>query len=322
MNESGSKKVTVPVSEELRQQLGRVAVLFGGDSAEREVSLQSGTAVLNALLAANVDAVGIDTGKDALKYLQKVDVDRAFIMLHGAGGENGSMQALLTYLDIPYTGSGVGASALAMDKLRSKQLWLGMNLPTAKFAVLSDKSDWQQLISDLNGGAMVKPAHEGSSLGMSRAGSAEELKAAYEKARQYDSSVIAEALIRGPEYTVSILNDQVLPPIRLEANNVFYDYEAKYISNETRYHCPCGLSAEKEAQLKQLALDAYNSLGCEGWGRVDVMADEAGNFFVLEVNTVPGMTSHSLVPMAAKAAGLSFEELVVTILLSKFDKDR
>lgn len=227
------------------------------------------------------------------------------------------MQALLSYLGIPYTGSGVGASALAMDKLRSKQLWLGVGVPTAKFAVLSEQSDWAQIIGELNGGAMVKPAHEGSSLGMSRVSSAEELKAAYSKAKQYDSSVIAETLIRGPEYTVSILGDQVLPPIRLETDNVFYDYEAKYISNETRYHCPCGLSAEQEAKLKKLALDAYNSIGCEGWGRVDVMADEQENFFVLEVNTVPGMTSHSLVPMAAKAAGLSFEELVVGILLSK-----
>jgi D-alanine-D-alanine ligase len=317
MKDVNSKKATVPVSDELRRELGRVAVLFGGDSAEREVSFQSGTAVLNALLAANVDAVGIDTGKDALHSLQQVDVDRAFIVLHGAGGENGSMQALLSYLDIPFTGSAVAASALAMDKLRSKQLWSGVGLPTAKFAVLSDDCDWESVIAELGGAAMVKPAHEGSSLGMSRVSSAAELETAYARAKQFDRSVIAEALIKGPEYTVSILGDHILPPIRLETNNVFYDYEAKYISEETRYHCPCGLPAAAEDKLKQLALDAYKSLGCEGWGRVDVMADEQGRFFILEVNTVPGMTSHSLVPMAAKAAGLSFEELVVRILLSK-----
>lgn len=311
-----SDQIKVPVSDASRESIGRVAVLYGGHSAEREVSLQSGAAVLAALQAANIDAVGIDTATDFFAQLHEQQVDRAFIALHGGDGEDGRVQALLSYLDIPYTGSNTAASALAMDKLRSKQLWLGIGLPTPRFANLSEKTDWEKVLSELGGKAMVKPSHEGSSIGMSRVSSAEELKAAYETARGFDTSVIAEALIEGPEYTVAILGDQVLPPIRLETNNVFYDYEAKYLSEETRYHCPCGLDPESESKLKKLALEAYRSLGCDGWGRVDVMADEDGNFFVLEVNTVPGMTSHSLVPMAAKAAGVSFEELVVRILLN------
>lgn len=317
MNEVNSKAVTAPITEALREQLGRVGVLFGGDSAERNVSLESGAAVLEALIAANVNAVGIDTGKNALAQIQKVGIDRAFIILHGVGGEDGRIQALLSYLNIPYTGSDMAASALAMDKLRSKQLWRGVGLPTPTFYELTDQSSWEEIIGELGGSAMVKPTHEGSSLGMSRVNSAAELKIAYQKAKAFDACVIAETLISGPEYTVTILADNVLPPIKLETDNVFYDYEAKYVSNETRYHCPCGLAAEAEQDLKQLAWNAYRSLGCEGWGRVDVMADAEGNFYILEVNTVPGMTSHSLVPMAAKAAGMSFEDLVVGILLSK-----
>lgn len=309
--------ITVPVSSEVRRELGRVAVLFGGDSAEREVSLQSGAAVLKALLTVNVDAVGVDTGSDPLSKLQNDHFDRAFIILHGVGGEDGRIQALLSYLEIPYTGSEMAASALAMDKLRSKQLWKGMGLPTPTFEVLSDNCDWEDVLHHLGGAAMVKPAHEGSSLGMSRVTSAAELKSAYERARAFDASVIAEALIDGPEYTVTMLGDEVLPPIKLETDNTFYDYQAKYESNETRYFCPCGLDPEAEQELKQLARNAYHSLGCEGWGRVDVMADRNHRFYVLEVNTVPGMTSHSLVPIAAKEAGMSFEELVLRILLGK-----
>lgn len=311
-----SEQMKVPVSDASREAIGRVAVLYGGHSAEREISLQSGAAVLAALQAANINAVGIDTAADFFAQLHEQQIDRAFIALHGGDGEDGRVQALLHYLDIPYTGSDTAASALAMDKLRSKQLWLGIDLPTPRFANLSESTDWSQVLKDLGGRAMVKPSHEGSSIGMSRVNSAAELKAAYETARAFDTSVIAEALVEGAEYTVAIIGDQVLPPIRLETNNVFYDYEAKYLSEETRYHCPCGLDSEAETALKNLALEAYRSLGCSGWGRVDVMADEDGNFFVLEVNTVPGMTSHSLVPMAAKAAGLSFEELVLRILLN------
>lgn len=312
-----NEQIKVPVSDKERQSIGRVAVLYGGCSAEREISLQSGRAVLAALQSANIDAVGIDTASDFFAQLHEHEIDRAFIALHGGDGEDGRVQALLSYLDIPYTGSATAASALAMDKLRSKQMWQGMGLPTPRFALLTPDTNWQQVLDELGGKAMVKPAHEGSSIGMSRVSSAEELKTAYETAREFDASVIAETLIEGSEYTVAIVGDQVLPAIRLETNNTFYDYEAKYLSEETRYHCPCGLNAEQEEKLKSLALEAYNSLGCEGWGRVDVMADEEGNFFVLEVNTVPGMTSHSLVPMAAKAAGMSFEELVVRILLNK-----
>jgi D-alanine-D-alanine ligase len=308
---------TVPISDVLRQKLGRIGVLFGGDSVEREISLQSGEAVLAALLAANVDAIGIDTGKNALVQLEKVDIDRAFLMLHGGRGEDGSIQALLGYLGIPYTGSDMLASALAMNKLRSKQLWRAIGLPTPQFAVLSESSAWDEIIRELGDKAMVKPVHEGSSLGMSRVNSAAELKSAYKKAKVFDACVIAEKLITGAEYSVTIVADKVLPPIKLETNNFFYDYEAKYISNETRYHCPCGLPPESEQDLKQLALAAYRGLGCKGWGRIDVMADGAGKFYLLEVNTIPGMTSHSLAPIAAKAAGLSFEELVVRILLSK-----
>lgn len=314
---SNSTRITIPINEELKRQLGRVAVLFGGDSAEREVSLKSGAAVLNGLKNANVEAVAVDTGKDALAQLQAGHFDRAFIILHGVGGEDGRIQALLGYLGIPYTGSGVAASALAMDKLRSKQLWRGIGLSTPAFVVLSEDCDWAEVLRQLGGAAMVKPAHEGSSLGMSRVRSAEELHNAYQKASAFDTSVIAEALIEGPEYTVTMLGDDILPPIKLETDNVFYDYQAKYESSETRYFCPCGLEADAERELKQLARAAYDSLGCEGWGRVDVMQDRNGGFHVLEVNTVPGMTDHSLVPMAAKAAGLSFEELVVRILLGK-----
>lgn len=317
-----NNQIKIPVSDASREAIGRVAVLYGGHSAEREVSLQSGAAVLAALQTANIDAVGIDTGSDFFAQLHEQQIDRAFIALHGGDGEDGRIQALLSYLDIPYTGSDTAASALAMDKLRSKQLWLGIGLPTPRFARLLESSDWQQVLNDLGGKAMVKPAHEGSSIGMSRVNSAAELKAAYETARGFDASVIAEALVEGAEYTVTVLGDEVLPAIRLETNNVFYDYEAKYLSDETRYHCPCGLKPDEENELKQLALEAYKSLGCEGWGRVDIMADEEGKFYVLEVNTVPGMTSHSLVPMAAKAAGLSFEELVVRILLHDVSIDK
>lgn len=309
--------IKIPVSDESRTAIGRVAVLYGGHSAEREVSLQSGAAVLAALQAANIDAVGLDTGSDFFAQLYDQQIDRAFIALHGGDGEDGRVQALLSYLDIPYTGSETAASSLAMDKLRSKQLWQGIGLATPRFATLAADTDWQQVLNDLGGKAMVKPAHEGSSIGMSRVNSADELRAAYETAKSFDASVIAEALVEGAEYTVAIVGDQVLPAIRLETDNTFYDYEAKYLSEDTRYHCPCGLDEKREQELKDLALQAYKSLGCEGWGRVDVMTDQQGNFFVLEVNTVPGMTSHSLVPMAAKAAGWSFEELVVRILLTK-----
>lgn len=306
--------VKLPIEENFKKQLGRVGVLLGGQSSEREISLQSGAAVVAALVEAGVEHVAIDIGPNAIADIQAANIDRAFVMLHGVGGEDGRMQAVLEYLHIPFTGSGVQSSALAMDKLRTKQLWCGVGLSTPDFFVLNANSNWQQVLTDLGGEAMVKPANEGSSIGMARVKTADELSAAFKVAEQYDGSVIAERLIVGSEYTVAILGDEALPPIKLETDHKFYDFNAKYIANDTRYICPCGLTPEKEQELKALALAAFNSVGCKGWGRVDVMADAESNFYLLEVNTAPGMTSHSLVPMAAKALGLSFSELVLTIL--------
>lgn len=312
--------VALPINETLKKQLGRVGVLFGGLSAEREISLQSGSAVISALEEAGVDHVAIDVGDNIVADIQAAKIDRAFIILHGPGGEDGRIQALLEFLNIPYTGSDVASSALAMDKLRTKQLWRGVDvngkqgLPTPEFAVLTKGSNFSQVLEKLGGEVMVKPANEGSSIGMSRVNNAVELENAFQKAVHYQGSVLVERLIVGAEYTVAILDGEALPPIKLETNHSFYDFDAKYIAEDTRYLCPCGLSSEKEQELKQLALNAFNALGCRGWGRVDVMADAQQNFYLLEVNTAPGMTSHSLVPMAAKAVGLSFTELVLTIL--------
>lgn len=306
--------VKLPIDDHFKKQLGRVGVLLGGQSSEREISLQSGAAVVAALVEAGVEHVAIDIGPNAIADIQAAKIDRAFVMLHGVGGEDGRMQAVLEYLHIPFTGSGVQSSALAMDKLRTKQLWRGVGLSTPDFFVLSANSDWQKVLADLGGEAMVKPANEGSSIGMARVKTADELSAAFKVAEQYDGSVIAERLIVGSEYTVAILGDTALPPIMLETDHNFYDFNAKYIADDTRYICPCGLTPEKEQELKALALAAFNSVGCKGWGRVDVMADAELNFYLLEVNTAPGMTSHSLVPMAAKAQGLSFSEVVLTIL--------
>lgn len=306
--------VKLPVSEELKRQLGRVGVLLGGTSSEREISLQSGAAVVAALAEAGIDHVAIDVGDNAIADIQNANIDRAFLALHGAGGEDGRIQAVLEYLNIPFTGSGVQASALAMDKLRTKQLWKGVNLSTPEFAVLTADSNWEKILSDLGGEVMVKPAHEGSSIGMARVKTAAELSDAFANAAKFDGSVIAERLIVGSEFTVAILDEEALPPIKLETDHTFYDFNAKYIANDTRYICPCGLTPAKEAELKALALAAFHAVGCEGWGRVDVMADQSLNFYLLEVNTAPGMTSHSLVPMAAKVRGLSFSELVLTIL--------
>ena len=290
-----------------------VAVLLGGRSEERAVSLDSGAAVLAALQQQGIDAVGIDTADD--DWLQQVVAKYAhcFIALHGKHGEDGTVQGALEMLGLSYTGSGVLASALAMDKLRTKQLWRGIGFPTPAFEMLSEQSDWQGII-DRWGEAMVKPSCEGSSIGMARVSSAEQLKAAYQLAVKFDRRVLAEQWVVGAEFTVAILNGKALPAIGLETDHRFYDYEAKYKSDDTRYLCPCGLSAEKERELQQLALEAFDSLGCKGWGRVDFMQASDGQFYALEVNTVPGMTNHSLVPMAAKAAGMTFEQLVAEIL--------
>lgn len=290
-----------------------VAVLYGGRSAEREVSLVSGRAVFEALQRRHIAAALVDTA-DAQWWLRfPGEFAHAFIALHGPGGEDGTVQGLLEVLGATYTGSGVMASALAMDKLRTKQLWRGIGLPTPAFEVLSADSDFAALAAAW-GRVVVKPVHEGSSIGMAIVDNGADLAAAYGNAAAYDALVLAEQYIRGPEYTVAVLGGQALPPIRLETDNVFYDYEAKYVSNETRYFCPCGLPAEQEAALMQLALAAFDSLGCRGWGRADVMQDAAGGFHLLEVNTSPGMTGHSLVPMAARVAGLDFDQLVAEIL--------
>ena len=295
-------------------QFGRVGLLYGGVSSEREISLMSGAAVHQALLNLGVDVVAIDAGTDLLQQLPQYNLDRVFIALHGPGGEDGTLQGALEYLDLPYTGSGVLASALAMDKLRCKQMWQGIGLPTAEFAILEQQSDWAKILRQLGGKAMVKPACEGSSIGMSRAESPAQLQSAWAEAAKYATTVIAESLMEGEEYTVAILAEQVLPSVRIQSNDVFYDYQAKYFSDETQYFCPAGLSDAREQELRILAMQAFKTVGCSGWGRVDVMVDADNRFQLLEVNTVPGMTSHSLVPMAAKAAGLDFDQLVLAIL--------
>lgn len=292
---------------------GRVAVLFGGWSAEREVSLKSGRAVLEALQARGVDAHGIDADRDVLETLKAGAFDRAFIVMHGRGGEDGVIQGALELIGLPYTGSGVLASALGMDKLRTKQLWLGAGLPTPDFRVLNSEQDAVEAGQALAMPLMVKPALEGSSIGMSKVNRAEALPGAYLKAHGF-GPVLAERFIRGEEYTVAVLADSALPPIRLETTHDFYDFDAKYIANDTRYHCPCGLPTEADDELKALALAAFRAVGARGWGRVDVMRDGDGRFWLLEINTVPGMTDHSLVPMAARVAGMDFEALVWRVL--------
>ncbi|MCU7238926.1 D-alanine--D-alanine ligase [Pseudomonas peradeniyensis] len=299
---------------------GRVAVLYGGKSAEREVSLKSGKAVIEALTSAGVDVVAIDVGDDLLDRLQREKIDRAFIILHGRGGEDGSMQGLLECLGIPYTGSGILASALAMDKLRTKQVWQSLGIPTPRHAVLGSEQDCVAASAELGFPLIVKPAHEGSSIGMAKVNSEQELVAAWKDAAKYDSQVLVEQWIHGPEFTVAVLRGQVLPPIALGTPHVFYDYDAKYIANDTQYRIPCGLDSAKEQELIDLTSRACDAVGIEGWGRLDVMQDEQGRFWLLEVNTAPGMTDHSLVPMAARAAGLDFQQLVLAILADSVAK--
>jgi len=299
---------------QMDQQFGKVAVLMGGWAAEREVSLNSGQAVLEALLEKGVDAHPVDAGRDVLDILREQKFDRVFNILHGRGGEDGELQGALEILQIPYTGCGVMASAISMDKLMTKRIWTGSGLPTPAFEILSQDSDFEKVVKKLGLPVMVKPAQEGSSIGMTKVSEAHQLKPAYEEAAKYDDIVFAEQWVTGEEYTIAILADEVLPPIRLEANADFYDYDAKYESNETQYHCPCGLDEGSENALKSLSKAAFEVIGGNGWGRVDVMQDNIGTFWLIEVNTVPGMTDHSLVPMAAKEQGLSFEDLTLEIL--------
>jgi D-alanine-D-alanine ligase len=296
-------------------RFGKVAVLYGGTSAEREVSLKSGRAVLEALQKRGVDAHGIDVvDGSVLETLRTGGYARAFIVLHGRGGEDGVIQGALETIGLPYTGSGVLGSALGMDKVRTKQIWQAAGLPTPKFLVLEGEADLARVESGLGFPVMIKPAHEGSSIGMSKVERAADLPAAWRAAMQYDRAVLAEAWITGREYTASILGTQALPLIRLETPRAFYDYEAKYRADDTRYHCPCGLPEAEEQTLRELALRAFRAVAAHGWGRVDFMCDGDGKPYLIEVNTVPGMTDHSLVPMAARAAGIDFEALVWRIL--------
>jgi D-alanine-D-alanine ligase len=293
---------------------GKVAVLMGGKSAEREVSLKSGGMVLKALQSRGVDAHAFDPRERSLEDLLKERFARAFIALHGRFGEDGTLQGALEWLGIPYTGSGVLASALAMDKLRTKRLWEAEGLPTAPYAVLGPDSDLAAVGKRLGMPLFVKPASEGSSVGMTKVRAAKALDEAYALAVNYDPVVLAEKFIDGPELTAGILGDRVLPLIRIETPREFYDYEAKYLADDTRYLIPAGLTQKKEQELQALCLKAFRALGCRGWGRVDLMLDKRGRPYLLEVNTAPGMTDHSLVPMAARAVGLSYEDLCLRIL--------
>jgi D-alanine-D-alanine ligase len=293
---------------------GKVAVLLGGRSAEREVSLRSGGMVLDALKRKGVDAHAFDPRDQGLEQLIAQRFDRVFIALHGRFGEDGTVLGALEYLGLPYTGSGVMASALAMDKWRTKLLWQAAGVSTPPYEMLTRDSDFPAVAQRIGLPLMVKPAREGSSIGMSKVQTVEKLEAAYEVAAQYDDTIIAERFIDGFEVTAAILNDEPLPLIKLETPRVFYDYEAKYFANDTRYICPSGLPAEQERAIQAEVLRAFRLVGCKGWGRVDVMVDGAGKAYLLEINTIPGMTDHSLVPMAAKARGLSFDDLCLAIL--------
>lgn len=300
-----------------QQTFGKVAVLFGGRSGEREVSLKSGSAVLAALQRQGVDAHAFDPATQELSALKAYD--RAFIALHGRFGEDGTIQGALELMDIPYTGSGVMASALGMDKWRTKLLWTAAGVTTPNYVLMDDSLHVENVVTALGLPLFVKPANEGSSIGVSKVKQAGDLAAAYTLAKQSDPLVIAEQFVGGGEYTVGILGDTALPIVRIVPKNEYYDYEAKYLRDDTEYLCPCGLSAEQEKQIQAEALQAFKVLGCKGWGRVDFLMDEAGKHYFLEVNTSPGMTDHSLVPMAAKAAGMDFDALVVRILQQTLD---
>jgi D-alanine-D-alanine ligase len=296
------------------QDFGRVAVMMGGSAAEREVSLKSGAAVFAALKRKGIDIVAIDVTGSPIDALAGLKLDRVFNIIHGRGGEDGVLQAVLHVMGIPYTGSGVMASALTMDKLRTKLCWQGYGLPTPKWVLLKTIDDLDACIGKLGFPVIVKPAQEGSSIGMSKANNREELENALKVASEFGCDVYAESWVTGKEYTVGLLDGKALPVIRLETPNAFYDYEAKYKATTTQYHCPCGLSGEQEQHLQQLAVQASEVVDVKGWARVDVFIDDSGQPQLIEINTVPGMTDHSLVPMAAKQAGIEFDELVWKIL--------
>jgi len=293
---------------------GKVAVLFGGASAEREVSLMSGKAVLAALQGVGVDAHAFDPAERDLHILKEEGYDRVFIALHGRGGEDGTVQGALELMGVPYTGSGVMASALSMDKWRTKMVWLANGLPTPRYAILEEDTDWDAVVRELGLPIFVKPVHEGSSMGATKVTEAGQLRAAWELAARYDSLVIAEEFITGAELTAPFLDDRALPLVRIVAPDGNYDYQHKYFTDDTRYDCPCGLPEAEEQALQALVMKSARVLGCRGWGRADLILTEDGRPYLLEMNTSPGMTGHSLVPMSARVAGMSFEALCLAIL--------
>lgn len=302
------------LSQAQAKQFGHVGVLMGGISAEREISLDGGEAVLEGLKRLGIDAIAIDVADNPIASLVGQKIDRVFNIIHGRGGEDGVLQGVLEAMKIPYTGSGVMASALTMDKIRTKICWQGAGLITPKWYLLEDEKDIDPCIEYLGFPVIVKPALEGSSLGMDKANNKDELKKAWLIATEYQCAVFAETWVTGEEYTIAVIEGEALPVIRLETPNIFYDYEAKYQASNTLYHCPCGLSKQQEDDLKKMAIKACSIVGVEGWGRVDVFLDETNVAQLIEVNTVPGMTNHSLVPMAAKANGIEFDELVKRVL--------
>jgi D-alanine-D-alanine ligase len=304
------------------KEFGRVAVLLGGDSTEREISLLSGNAVLAGLKRRGVDAYAFDPRDQALPTLVDERFDRVWIALHGPGGEDGTLQGALEYLGVPYTGSGVMGSAIGMDKLRTKRLAHAIGVATADYVVLRGQPDFEIAIERLGIPMIVKPATQGSSVGMSKVEKATDLPAAYEAAARIESAVFAEPWITGKEYTVAVLQGRALPSIRIETPKTFYDYEAKYLRDDTRYFCPSGLSVPAEQHLANLAVAAFEAVGASGWGRADFMMDTTGRPLLLEVNTIPGMTDHSLVPMAARASGIDFDELVWRVLETSFTRVR
>lgn len=301
---------------------GKVAVLFGGTSAEREISLKSGSAVLRALLARGVDAYKVDPANGLVEQLLRGGFDRAFIVLHGRGGEDGTVQGLLQLMGVPFTGSGVLGSALSMDKLRTKQVWQANGLPTPEYEYVRDASELRAFVDRIGYPVAVKPAREGSSIGVTRLTADKNIDEAYRAARDLDDVVIAERWVTGGEYFCSVLGDRALPMVRMETPREFYDYQAKYFSNDTRYHCPCGLDEKLESELQAMCLRAFEVVDGSGWGRVDFMLDADNRPWLIEVNTVPGMTDHSLVPMSAKAVGIDFEELAWQILAQTVERRR
>jgi D-alanine-D-alanine ligase len=305
-----------PVSADRARRLGKVAVLLGGKSAEREISLLSGNAVLAGLRRAGVDAHAFDPSERDVFDLKREGFERVFIALHGRYGEDGTVQGALELLGIPYTGSGVMASSLCMDKVRTKLVWIAVGLPTPKFLVIDERSNWDQVVKTLGLPLIVKPAREGSTIGITKVSSRADLPKAYELAAKHDALVLAEEFVAGQELTGAFLGEQALPLIRIEAPQGNYDYQNKYFTDDTKYFCPSGLPDNDEHSIRDLVLRSAQALGCAGWGRADLIRRADGSVTLLEMNTSPGMTGHSLVPMAAKAAGISFDELVVRILES------